>query len=99
MRPAGRAAVAAAKADGRWEKAYAGSATAELPEDLLAAIAAVPAAQEMLEVLTAQNRFALYFRLSQLTAPAARDRRIAAFVEQLARHEPPYPQKRMPGSL
>jgi uncharacterized protein YdeI (YjbR/CyaY-like superfamily) len=98
MRPAGRAAVEAAKADGRWEKAYAGSATAEMPPDLLAAVAAVPAAQEMYDLLTAQNRFALYFRLSQLTAPAARERRIAAFVEQLARHEPPYPQRRMPGS-
>ena len=98
MRPAGRAAVEAAKADGRWEKAYAGSATAELPADLLAAIADVPAAQEMLDLLTSQNRYALYFRLSQLTAPAARERRIAAFVEQLARHEPPYPQRRMPGS-
>jgi uncharacterized protein YdeI (YjbR/CyaY-like superfamily) len=98
MRPAGRAAVEAAKADGRWEKAYAGSATAEMPPDLLAAVAAVPAAQEMYDLLTAQNRFALYFRLSQLTAPAARERRIAAFVEQLGRHEPPYPQRRMPGS-
>jgi uncharacterized protein YdeI (YjbR/CyaY-like superfamily) len=98
MRPAGRAAVEAAKADGRWERAYAGPAKAELPADLLAAIAAVPAAQEMYDVLTAQNRFALYFRLSQLTSPAVRERRIAAFVEQLARHEPPYPQKRMPDS-
>jgi uncharacterized protein YdeI (YjbR/CyaY-like superfamily) len=50
----------------------------------------------MFEDLTSQNRFALYFRLSQLTNPAARERRIAAFVEQLARHEPPFPQKRMP---
>lgn len=96
MRPAGWAAVEAAKADGRWDRAYAGSASAEVPADLLNAIATVPAAQAMYDVLTAQNRYALYFRLSQLTSPAARDRRIAAFVEQLARHEPPYPQKRMP---
>ncbi len=98
MRAAGRAAVEAAKADGRWERAYAGSASAETPLDLLEAIAAVPAAQEMYDLLTSQNRFALYFRLSQLTDPAARGRRIAVFVEQLARHEPPYPQKRMPGA-
>lgn len=98
MRPAGRAAVEAAKADGRWERAYAGSATAEAPEDLLAAIAAVPAAQEMYDVLTSQNRFALYFRLSQVVGRETRDRRIRVFVEQLARHEAPYPQKRMPGS-
>lgn len=98
MRPAGRAAVDAAKADGRWERAYAGSATAEAPADLLAAIAAVPEAQAMYDVLTSQNRYALYFRLSQLSDPAARERRIAAFVEQLAQHEPPHPQKRMPDS-
>jgi uncharacterized protein YdeI (YjbR/CyaY-like superfamily) len=90
--------VDAAKADGRWERAYAGSATAEAPADLLAAIAAVPEAQAMYDVLTSQNRYALYFRLSQLSDPAARERRIAAFVEQLARHEPPHPQKRMPDS-
>src|SRR5690606_4981358 len=76
MHPAGRAAVEAAKADGRWERAYAGSATAEASADLLAAIAAVPEAQAMYEVLTAQNRYALYFRLSQLTTPEARERRI-----------------------
>ncbi|MEO6826035.1 MAG: YdeI/OmpD-associated family protein, partial [Microbacteriaceae bacterium] len=96
MRPAGRAAIDAAKADGRWERAYAGSATAQPPADLLEAIAAVPEAQAMYDVLTAQNRYALYFRLSQLTAPAARQRKIAGFVQLLARHEAPYPQRRMP---
>lgn len=96
MRPAGRAAVERAKADGRWEKAYAGSAQAVLPEDLLRAIAAVPQAQAMFDVLTAQNRYALYFRLSQLEPGAARERRIADFVAQLARHESPYPQRRRP---
>ena len=96
MLPAGRAAVEAAKADGRWERAYAGPATAEAPVDLLAAIAAVPKAQVMYELLTSQNRFALYFRLSQLKTAAARERKIAGFVEQLARHDLPYPQKKMP---
>jgi uncharacterized protein YdeI (YjbR/CyaY-like superfamily) len=96
MRPAGRAAVEAAKADGRWELAYAGPARAEMPADLLAAIAADPRAQAMYDVLTAQNRFALMFRLGQLKTDAARRRKIAGFVEMLARHEAPYPQKRLP---
>jgi uncharacterized protein YdeI (YjbR/CyaY-like superfamily) len=96
MRPAGRAAVERAKADGRWDKAYAGAAQAVLPEDLLRAIAAVPRAQAMFDVLTAQNRYALYFRLSQLGPGAARERKIADFVAQLARHESPYPQRRRP---
>lgn len=86
----------AAKADGRWELAYAGPAHAELPADLRAAIAADPAAQAMYDVLTAQNRYALLFRLGQLKTDAARQRKITGFVEMLARHEAPYPQKRLP---
>jgi uncharacterized protein YdeI (YjbR/CyaY-like superfamily) len=96
MHEAGRAAVAAAKADGRWEMAYAGQAAAELPADLVAAVAEVPAAQAMFEVLSAVNRFALYYRLNALKTPAARDRKIAEFVQMLARHEAPYPQKKRP---
>ncbi|MEO6942990.1 MAG: YdeI/OmpD-associated family protein [Terrimesophilobacter sp.] len=99
MHAAGRVAVDAAKADGRWERAYAGPATAVPPADLLEAIAAEPAAQAMYAVLTSQNRYALYFRLSQVISPAVRARRIATFVDQLARHELPYPQKRMPKPL
>lgn len=91
-----RDAVEAAKVDGRWDRAYAGSASAELPDDLRAAIVAVPEAQDMYEVLTSQNRYALYFRLSQIVKPDTRARRIASFVEQLARHEAPHPQKRKP---
>ena len=96
MHDAGRAAVATAQADGRWDKAYAGPATAEVPEDLAAAIAAVPRAQAMFDVLTSQNRFALIFRLSQLKTEDARRKKIAGFVEMLARHEAPYPQKKKP---
>ncbi|MFE7227238.1 YdeI family protein [Nocardioides sp. NPDC057577] len=96
MTAAGRAAVEAAKADGRWEAAYAGPATAETPPDLLAAIAAVPEAQAMYDVLTSQNRFALYHRLTALKTEAARVRKIEEFVAMLARHETFYPQKRQP---
>jgi uncharacterized protein YdeI (YjbR/CyaY-like superfamily) len=96
MHDAGRAAVEQAKADGRWERAYAGPATAVVPDDLAAAIAANPDAQAMFDVLTSQNRYALIFRLSQLRTAAGRERRIAAFVDMLARHEAPYPQKRKP---
>jgi uncharacterized protein YdeI (YjbR/CyaY-like superfamily) len=93
MLPAGRAAVDAAKADGRWDRAYAGPATAEVPEDLAAAIAAVPEAQAMFEVLTSDNRFALIHRLGAVKRPETRTRKIGEFVEMLARHETPYPQK------
>ncbi|MFD7073522.1 YdeI family protein [Nocardioides sp. NPDC059952] len=96
MTAAGRAAVEAAKADGRWEAAYAGPATAETPPDLLAAIAAVPEAQAMYDVLTSQNRFALYHRITALKTEAARVRKIEEFVAMLARHETIHPQKRRP---
>lgn len=93
MRPAGRAAVEAAKADGRWERAYAGPATAVVPEDLAAAVAASPAAQEALDGLSSQNRYALIFRLSQLRTPEGRQRAVERFVGMLERGETPYPQR------
>jgi uncharacterized protein YdeI (YjbR/CyaY-like superfamily) len=96
MQPAGLAAVEAAKADGRWDAAYAGSATAETPPDLLAALAENPAAQVMFDVLTSQNRYALYHRLTSLKTEAARARRVEDYVAMLARGETIYPQKRRP---
>ncbi len=96
MTDAGRAAVAAAKADGRWDRAYAPPSEAELPADLLAAVAAVPAAQAMLDVLTKTNRYALVHRLSTVKRQETRERKIAQFVEMLAQHESPYPQKAKP---
>ena len=96
MTDAGRAAVAAAQADGRWDRAYAPPSEAELPADLLAAVAAVPAAQAMLDVLTKTNRYALVHRLGAVKRQETRERKIAQFVEMLARHESPHPQKATP---
>lgn len=98
MTAAGRAAVDAAKADGRWEAAYSGQATAEVPADLAAAIAAVPAAQAMFDVLTSVNRYALIYRTNSVKQAATRARKIAGFVEMLARGETPYPQKKRPAA-
>jgi uncharacterized protein YdeI (YjbR/CyaY-like superfamily) len=96
MRAAGRAAVQAAKADGRWAAAYDGPATAQVQDDLLAAIAAVPEARRMFDVLTSSNRFALYARLNTMKKAETRERKIREFVTMLARHEAPYPQKARP---
>ncbi|NPC98225.1 YdeI family protein [Nocardioides sp. zg-DK7169] len=96
MMPAGRAAVEAARADGRWEAAYAPPSTAEVPEDLAAAIAADPAAQAMYDVLTKTNRYALIHRLGAIKRAETRERRIAEFVAMLARHETLHPQKARP---
>ncbi|MHC6219159.1 YdeI/OmpD-associated family protein [Arthrobacter sp. MMS24-S77] len=96
MTPAGWAAVDSAKADGRWEAAYVGQADAEVPGDLAAAIAAVPEAQAMFDVLTSVNRFALIYRTNAVKKAETRARKIAGFVEMLARQETPYPQKKKP---
>ena len=96
MQPAGWAAVDAAKADGRWDAAYPGPATTEVPDDLVAAIAADPDAQAMFEVLTSSNRFALVHRLRAVKREETRARKITEFVAMLARGETPYPQKARP---
>jgi uncharacterized protein YdeI (YjbR/CyaY-like superfamily) len=96
MTDAGRAAVEAAKADGRWDAAYGGQADVEVPPDLAAAMAANPAAQAMFDVLTKANLFALVYRTNSAKQAATRERRIAGFVDMLARGETPYPQKKRP---
>jgi uncharacterized protein YdeI (YjbR/CyaY-like superfamily) len=96
MLPPGRAAVDAAKADGRWASAYAPSSETEVPADLLAAIAAVPDAQAMFDVLTKANRFALVYRVNAVKRAETRERKIAEFVAMLARHETIHPQKARP---
>ncbi|KAI5927498.1 bacteriocin-protection, YdeI or OmpD-associated-domain-containing protein [Camillea tinctor] len=94
MTTLGCRAVDAAKADGRWQAAYAGQSTAQLPPEFLEAVAAVPAAQATWNALTRQNRFAIYFRLNALKTEAGKAKRIVAFVDMLARGETLYPQKR-----
>ena len=90
MQPSGTAQVDAAKADGRWEKAYSISKT-EAPEDLLAAIQAEPKARAMYQTLSSQNRFALTFRTLSMKTAAGRKRKIEGFVEMLTKGETIYP--------
>jgi uncharacterized protein YdeI (YjbR/CyaY-like superfamily) len=90
----GLAHVEAAKADGRWERAYGGSRETAMPDDLRAAIEAEPAARATFERLSAQNRFALAFRTQAMRTEAGRRRKIAALVEMLKRGETIHPQRR-----
>lgn len=94
MQPAGLAQVEAAKADGRWEAAYAGPARMTVPDELAAALAQSPKAQAMFDILSAQNRFALCFRLTNLRTAKGRAKRVADTIAALERGETPYPQKR-----
>ncbi|MBU2663752.1 YdeI/OmpD-associated family protein [Actinoplanes bogorensis] len=96
MMPAGHAAVDAAKADGRWTAAYKPPSEMEVPADLLAAVAAEPAAQAMFDVLTRANIFALIYRVNGVKRAETRARKITEIVAMLARHETLHPQKARP---
>lgn len=86
--------VERAKADGRWDRAYASGKDLAIPADLQAAIDAAPDAKAMLEKLSAQNRFALAFRMHNVKTEAGRKKKIETFVAMLTRGETIYPQKR-----
>jgi uncharacterized protein YdeI (YjbR/CyaY-like superfamily) len=94
MHPSGREELQRARADGRSEAAYAGSATIEVPPDFEAALAAEPRAHEMFGRLSRQNRYAILYRIGNAKRPETRERRIKQFVEMLGRGETLYPQGR-----
>src|SRR5689334_19705267 len=87
MRPAGLAEVEAAKADGRWEDAYAGQRTAQVPQDLQRELDASPAAREFFDGLDSANRYAIVYRLDEAKKPETRERRLRKFLAMLERGE------------
>jgi uncharacterized protein YdeI (YjbR/CyaY-like superfamily) len=96
MQPAGLAEIERAQADGRWERAYGGSASIDVPDDLRDALAESPRAQAMWELLTRPNRFAVLYRVHEAKRADTRARRIRQYVAMLARGDTPHPQKRKP---
>jgi uncharacterized protein YdeI (YjbR/CyaY-like superfamily) len=94
--PAGRRAVEAAQADGRWARAYAGPATATVPDDLATALAQNPAARARFDALSSQNRWAFLYRLTTLKTAAGRARNVEKFVGMLERGELFHPQREKP---
>src|SRR5215213_1609799 len=86
--------VEAAKADGRWGRAYKSGKNMQIPADLQAAIDAEPKAKAMLAKLSAQNRFALAFRTHNMKTAAGRKKKIETFVAMLTRGETIYPQRK-----
>jgi uncharacterized protein YdeI (YjbR/CyaY-like superfamily) len=85
MQPSGLAQVEAARADGRWERAYEGPRAAEVPPDLQEALDADPRAAEAFEAVTRTIRFAIIYRVQDAKRPETRARRIAQFVDRLSR--------------
>ncbi|MCU1534962.1 MAG: hypothetical protein JWR53_1443 [Glaciihabitans sp.] len=93
MQPAGLAEVERAKADGRWDAAYAPASSATVPDDLATALAANPTAQAFFGTLSSQNRYAVLFRIGTVKRAETRARKITEFVAMLERGETIYPQK------
>ncbi len=91
MAPAGLAQVERAKADGRWDAAYASQATAEVPPDLRAALDAEPKAARFFDTLRGANRYAVLYRIQDAKTEKTRAARIEKFVAMLARGETLHP--------
>jgi uncharacterized protein YdeI (YjbR/CyaY-like superfamily) len=97
MTPHGQRQVDAAKADGRWDAAYApirSASEAMIPQDLRAAIDANPRARETFRTLGRLNLFALAFRTNNMKTAAGRAKKIAALVDMLARRDTIVPERR-----
>ncbi|KOT40548.1 hypothetical protein ADK41_12430 [Streptomyces caelestis] len=84
MRPSGLREVERARADGRWEAAYASQSTATVPDDLRAALDAAPAAGDFFGTLDSRNRYAILHRIEEAKRPRTRAARIEKFVAMLA---------------
>jgi uncharacterized protein YdeI (YjbR/CyaY-like superfamily) len=92
MRPAGTAAIERAKGNGQWDAAYDSFRTAGIPHDLARELRRNKAAKAFFEKLSAQNRYAILFRLQTAKKPETRVHRLAKFVEMLKRGETIHPQ-------
>jgi uncharacterized protein YdeI (YjbR/CyaY-like superfamily) len=87
MQAAGQREVDAARADGRWDAAYAGQRTIEVPADLAQALTANREAADFFATISSQNRYAILYRIEAVKRPETRARKIAQYVSMLAAHE------------
>jgi uncharacterized protein YdeI (YjbR/CyaY-like superfamily) len=87
MQPAGLHEVERARADGRWDAAYAGQKSATVPDDLAAALDADPEAAAFFARLSSVNRYAILYRVQDAKRPETRARRVEKFVAMCHNHE------------
>lgn len=87
MHPAGLAEVERARADGRWDSAYAGSRTMAVPDDLRAALDASPEAAAFFATISSQNRYAILYRIATVKRAETRARKIGQYVQMLEEHK------------
>ena len=93
MHAAGLAAIESAKADGRWAAAYDSPSRASVPSDLQRALASNPAARSFFDALDSHNRYAILYRVGDAKKPETRAKRIATYVQMLARGETLHPRR------
>ena len=91
MQPAGLREVEAARADGRWDAAYEGQATAAVPPDLARELDLNPVAKEFFATLSSANRYAILYRIQDAKRPQTRASRIAKYVAMLNEHKTIHP--------
>lgn len=96
MRPAGLSEIERAKKDGRWNAAYAPQSTAQVPDDLRAALATNKEAKSFFETLDRTNRYAILYRIHDAKKPETRMARIEKYVTMLTEGRTIYPQKPRP---
>lgn len=92
MQPAGMREVEQARADGRWDAAYAGQRTMAVPDDLAAELARNDAARAFFATLSSANRYSILYRISDAKRPETRAKRIVKYVTMLAAGETIHPQ-------
>jgi uncharacterized protein YdeI (YjbR/CyaY-like superfamily) len=90
MRPRGHSEIDKAKADGRWERAYAGQAEAEVPDDLARALAASPVATLRFADLTRAERYSAIHQVITAANPQVRANRVTKFVSRWETADEPF---------
>jgi uncharacterized protein YdeI (YjbR/CyaY-like superfamily) len=96
MRPAGLEQIERARKDGRWKAAYAPQSTAQVPEDLRAALATNKKAKGFFEALDSHNRYAILYRLQNAKKAETRAARLEKFVAMLVEGKTIHPRKVKP---
>lgn len=91
MKLAGMREIDRAKQDGRWERAYSSASKSTIPDDLQKALDANKKAKAFFATLDSQNRYAVLFRIQNVKRAETRARKIAQFVDMLARGEKLHP--------
>jgi uncharacterized protein YdeI (YjbR/CyaY-like superfamily) len=92
MKPAGLREIEAARADGRWDAAYAGQRSITVPHDLRDELERNDEARAFFETLDSTNRYAVLYRIHDAKKPETRRARIAKFVTMLEEHRTLHPR-------